>query len=357
MVWENPNGGERLRADPGTVAPEPRVFCTRPLPGRGLQRLAERAELDVWPGPGAPSPCELLERTRDAEGLLCLLTDSIRSELIANCPRLRVISSCSVGLDHIDVAAASARGIPVGFTPGVLVETTADLAFGLLLASARRIPEAERFLRTGQWSWERRWEPELLLGGDVHGATLGLIGLGAIGQAVARRAAGFDMRLLGWTRSGRRVPGVELVTFDALLRESDLVSLHVALTPETRGLIGASQLAQMRSGAFLVNTSRGGVVDELALLHALESGHLGGAALDVFAVEPIDPSSPLLRAPNLILTPHIGSASIATRTRMADLAVENLLAGLEGRPLPACANPKDGAGDDGGAIPDSAPSG
>jgi glyoxylate reductase len=357
MVWENPNERERLRAGQSAVARNPRVFCTRQLPGRGLQRLAEQAMLDVWPGPGAPPVSELLARTRDAVGLLCLLTDPISSELIANCPRLRVISSCSVGVDHVDLAAASARGILVGFTPGVLVETTADLAFGLLLASARRIPEAERFLRAGQWTWERRWEPELLLGRDVHGATLGLIGLGAIGQAVARRAAGFEMRVLGWTRSGRRVACVEPVTLDALLRESDLVSVHVALTPETRGLIGASQLARMRPGAFLVNTSRGGVVDEVALAHALESGRLGGAALDVFGVEPIDPGSPLLRAPNLILTPHIGSASVATRTRMADLAVENLLAGLEGRPLPACANATHVGRDAGGAGPESAPPG
>jgi len=316
-----------------------RVFCTRRLPGRALARLAEQAELDVWEGPGAPPAPELFARAREADGLLCLLTDSISSELIAHCPRLRVISSCSVGLDHVDLAAASARGIPVGFTPGVLVETTADLAFGLLLAAARRIPEAERFLRHGAWTWERRWEPELLLGRDVYGATLGVIGLGAIGRAVARRAAGFGMRVLGWTRSGRRVPGVEPASFDGLLRESDFVSVHVALTPETRGLLGASELARMRPGALLIHTSRGGVVDEGALVRALERGSLGGAALDVFAVEPIDPGSPLLGAPNLVLTPHIGSATIATRTRMADLAVENLVAGLAGRPLPHCANP------------------
>jgi glyoxylate reductase len=317
----------------------PRVFATRRLPGSALERLAERAEVAVWPGPGAPSARALAAGAREAAGLLCLLTDRIDAELLDNCPTLRVVSSCSVGVDHIDLAALSARGIPVGFTPGVLAETTADLTFGLLLAAARRIPEAERFLREGGWTWERRWKPEMLLGRDVHGATLGVVGLGAIGRAVARRARGFDMRVLGWSQSRRAVPGVEGVELSALLERSDFVSIHVALAPETRGLIDSAAFDRMRPGAILVNTARGGVVDETALAAALRSGRLAAAALDVYASEPIDPASPLLGAPNLVLTPHIGSASIATRTRMADLAVENLLAGLEGRPLPHCANP------------------
>jgi glyoxylate reductase len=250
-----------------------------------------------------------------------------------------VISTCSVGVDHIDLAAATARGIPVGHTPGVLVETTADLAFGLMLAAARRLAEADHFVREGGWTPDRAWDPELLLGRDLWGATLGVIGLGAIGRAVARRAQGFGMRVLGWTRSRRAVPGVEGVEIDALLGESDFVSLHLALAPETRNLIDARALARMRPGAVLVNAARGGLVDEAALLEALRSGRLAAAGLDVFAHEPLDPASPLLRAPNLVLTPHIGSASIATRTRMADLAVDNLLAGLEGRALPHWANP------------------
>jgi glyoxylate reductase len=319
----------------------PRVFATRRLPGAAFERLAGAVALEVWPGPGAPPPRALARGVRTADGLLCLLTDCIDSELLGVCPKLRVVSSCSVGVDHIDLPAASARGIAVGFTPGVLVETTADLAFGLLLAAARRIPEADRFVREGRWTPERRWEPEMLLGRDLHCATLGIIGLGAIGRAVARRARGFGMRVLGWTRSGRAVPDVETVELAALLEGSDLLSIHVALAPETRGLIDSAAIERMRPGAVLVNSARGGIVDEAALAAALRSGRLAAAALDVFASEPLDPGSPLLEAPNLVLTPHIGSASVATRTRMANLAVENLLAGLEGRPLPHCANPAD----------------
>jgi glyoxylate reductase len=310
------------------------VFATRALPGGGLARLAGRAELDVWPGPGAPPPEVLAQRVADAEGLLCLLTDCIDAALLARAPRLRVVSSCSVGLDHVDLAAAAERGIAVGFTPGVLAETTADLAFGLLLAAARRIPEADRFVRAGLWTEARSWEPELLLGIDVHGATLGVVGLGAIGRAVARRASGFDMRVLGWSRSGRPVPGVEVVTLERLLEASRFVSIHVARTPETLGLVDARALARLPEGAVIVNTSRGGIVDEDALAGALRSGHLFAAGLDVYAREPLPATSPLLELPNVVLTPHIGSASVATRVRMADLAVENLLAGLEGRALP-----------------------
>jgi glyoxylate reductase len=310
-----------------------RVFATRALPGRAFADLGDRVDLSVWPGPGAPPRAALAAGARAADGLLCLLTDRIDSELFDNCPRLRVVSSCSVGLDHIDLAAASARGIPVGFTPGVLVETTADFAFGLLLAAARRIPEADRFVRAGEWTQQRRWEPELLLGRDLFGATLGIVGLGDIGRAVARRAHGFGMRVLGWTRSGREVPGVEVVELNDLLECSDLLTIHVALAPETRDLIDAGALARLRPGAVLVNTARGGVVNEAALTEALRTGRLAAAALDVFETEPLDPTSPLLAAPNLILAPHIGSASVATRERMADLAVANLLAGLEGRAL------------------------
>jgi glyoxylate reductase len=304
------------------------VFATSRLPGGALERLAQRSELRVWEGAGRPDAGELAAGARDAEGLLCLLTDRIDAPLLAACPQLRAISSCSVGLDHVDLEAARARGISVGNTPGVLVETTADLAFGLLLAAARRIVEADRFVREGGWTWERRWEPELLLGRDVHGATLGVVGLGAIGRAMARRGRGFGMRVLGWSRTPRRLAGVESVAFDELLARADFVSVHVALAPETRGLFDARALAAMRPGAVLVNTSRGGIVDEAALAAALRSGRLAAAALDVFAHEPLEPGSPLLSAPHLTLTPHIGSASFETRTRMADLAVDNLLAEL-----------------------------
>jgi glyoxylate reductase len=319
------------------VASPPLVFATRALPGDAFRRLPERVTLRVWPGPGAPGAEALRGAAREAEGLLCVLTDRVDGALLESCPRLRVVSSCSVGLDHVDLAAAAARGIPVGHTPGVLTETTADLAFALLLAAARRIPEADRFARDGSWTPARGWEPELLLGRDVHGATLGIVGLGAIGCAVARRAAGFGMRVLGWSRSGRAVSGVTLVSLEHVLRESDFVSVHVALTDETRGLLGAAALGRMKRGAILVNTTRGGVVDEGALVAALRDGRLAAAGLDVFEREPLPQESPLRALPNVVLTPHIGSASVATRERMATLAVENLLAGLEGRPLPHAA--------------------
>jgi glyoxylate reductase len=311
----------------------PRVFASRALPGGGFRRLAERAELRVWPGPGAPSPEALRAEVRDAEGLLCLLTDRVDRALLAAGPRLRVVSSCSVGLDHVDLAAARERGIPVGHTPGVLTETTAELAFALLLAAARRVAEGDRFVRAGLWTAERQWEPELLLGRDLQGATLGIVGLGAIGQVMARRALAFGMRVLGTSRSRRELAGVVWTGLDALLSESDFVSLHAPLVPETRHLLGAERLARMKRGAILVNTARGGLVDEAALVDALRSGRLAAAGLDVFAEEPLPPTSPLLALPNVVLLPHIGSASVATRERMADLAVANLLAGLEGRPL------------------------
>jgi glyoxylate reductase len=314
----------------------PRVYITDSMCGLGdgdedadvLAPLRERCDCRTWEGAAPPPAAVLRAELEDCEGLLCLLTDSIDASLIDACPRLRVISTCSVGVDHIDLEAAARRGITVGNTPGVLVETTADLAFGLLLAAARRIPEADRFVRAGAWTPERRWEPDMLLGRDLHGATLGIVGLGEIGRAVARRARGFGMRILAWNRTPRAVEGVEGVALSELLALSDFVTLHVAYSPETRGLLDAAALAQMKRGAILVNTARGGLVDERALARALESGELGAAALDVFEEEPLPAESPLLRAPNLVMAPHIGSASIRTRRRMATLAVENLLSGL-----------------------------
>ncbi len=321
----------------------PRVYATRHLPGGALGRLGERTRLDVWPEPGGPGPEVLARAAREADGLLCLLTDRVDAPLIAACPRLRAISSVSVGVDHIDLAAAGASGIPVGYTPGVLTEATADLAWALLLAAARRIPEAERWLRDGSWIPKLRWEPDLLLGRELHGATLGIIGLGAIGCAVARRARGFGMRILGWSRSLHPEAselGVEQTRLERVLAEADFVSVHVALAAETRSLLDAGALARMKPDAVLINTARGGVVDERALVEALRSGRLGGAALDVFEEEPLPTSSPLLELPNVVLAPHLGSATFETRARMADLAVENLLAGLEGRPMAHCANPE-----------------
>lgn len=311
----------------------PYVFATRELPGAPWAALQELAELRVWEGVDAAPRAVLLREAARASGLVVTLVDRVDAELLEASPQLRAVSTCSVGVDHIDVAEARRRGIAIGHTPGVLTDATADLAFALLLAAARRLPEAERFLRAGEWT--RPWEPDLLLGKELAGATLGIVGLGAIGVAVARRAQGFGMRVVGWTRSGRETPGVApMAAIDSLLAQSDFVSVHVARTPETVGLIGAREIARMKRGAILVNTARGGIVDERALCDALASGRLGAAALDVFASEPLPRSSPLLAAPNLVLVPHIGSATRETRARMADLCVRNLLAALRGEPMP-----------------------
>jgi glyoxylate reductase len=298
-----------------------RVFVTRTLPGPALGRLGAEHELDVWPERLPPPPDVLRERAPRAHGLLCLLTDRIDAELIDACPDLRVISNYAVGSDNVDLAAAAARGIPVGITPDVLTEATADLAFACLLATARRLPEAMAAVRAGAWL---TWEPDWLLGHDVHGATLGIVGYGRIGQAVARRSAGFDMEVLH-TPSTR---------FEELLERADAVSLHVPLTRQTRHLIDSDALARMKPTAVLVNTARGPIVDQDALAKALHEGGIAGAALDVTDPEPLPPDHPLLDAPNLLVLPHIGSATHSARERMADLAVENLLAGLAGRPLP-----------------------
>jgi glyoxylate reductase len=323
------------------MAALPRVFATSSLPGTGLDRLARVAALEVWRGSASPGHEALLAGVANADGLLCVLTDRVDAELLAAAPRLRAISSVSVGLDHIDLTAASARGIPVGHTPGVLTDTTAELAFALLLAASRRVVEADRFVRSGGW---QEWKPDLLLGRDLAGSTLGIVGLGAIGRAVAKRAHAFGMKVLGWNRTPRDVAGVESQSLEALLRRSDFVSLHVALSAETAGLIGRRELGWMPRTAILVNTARGGIVDEAALALALREGRIAGAAFDVFAQEPLPAKSPLLEAPNLVLAPHIGSATLRTRERMADLAASNLEAALAGRPMPHCANPEVEAG-------------
>jgi glyoxylate reductase len=315
-----------------------RVFASRELPGAPWERVREIAELRVWEGADAAPRALLLDEAARCEGLIVTLVDRVDAELLGEAPRLRVVSTCSVGVDHIDLAAAAARRIRVGHTPGVLTEATADLTFALLLAAARRIPEADRYVRAGKW--RKAWEPALLLGRELSGATLGVVGLGAIGQAVAKRAAGFGMRVVGWTRSGRSAPGVERApSLEALLADADVVSVHVARTAGTIGLIGANEIARMKRGALLVNAARGGIVDEGALCAALASGQLGAAALDVFATEPLPPDSPLLAAPNLVLAPHIGSATRETRARMAELCVRNLVTALRGEEMPRCVNP------------------
>jgi glyoxylate reductase len=303
-----------------------RCFVTRRLPGSALLRLQAAHEVEVWEGRLPPTPDELVRHAAAADGLLTLLTDRVDAGLIEACPRLRTISNYAVGYDNIDLAAASRRGITVGNTPDVLTDATADLTFALLLAAARKLPEATRAVEDGDWL---TWEPARYLGAAVHGATLGIIGMGRIGRAVARRAEGFGMRVIGVGPSDG---------LDELLEDSDFVTLHVPLTAATRRLIDAEALGRMRPTAILVNTARGGIVDQAALKAALEQRTIAGAALDVTDPEPLAPDDPLLGAPNLIVTPHIGSATRAARERMAELAVENLLAGLDGRPLPHQAN-------------------
>jgi glyoxylate reductase len=305
-----------------------RVFASRELPGAPWERVRELAELRVWEGHEAAPRSVLLEEAARCDGLIVTLVDRVDAELLAAAPRLRVVSTCSVGVDHIDVAAASARRIRVGNTPGVLTDATADLTFALLLGAARRIPEADRFVRAGRWV--RPWEPDLLLGRELSGATLGLVGLGAIGRAVARRAAGFGMRVLGWTRSGRSVPGVERArSLDELLASADVVSVHVARAPETLGLIGAREIGRMKRGALLVNTARGGIVDEAALAAMLREGRLAGAALDVFGEEPLAAGSPLAAAPRLILTPHIAGVTLESNERVSALIADRVAEVLE----------------------------
>jgi glyoxylate reductase len=300
------------------------VFVTRQLPGPALDQLRERHDVDVWPERLPPPYDELRRRTADADGLLSLLTDRVDAELIDASPKLRAIANYAVGYDNIDIPAATARGIPIGNTPDVLTDATADLAWTLLLAAARRLPEAIASVPAGDWL---TWEPSGFLGYDVHGATLGIIGFGRIGRAVARRAEGFDMTVLH-NDIGQGTP------LDELLEQSDFVSIHTNLTEDTHHLINAAALARMKPTAILVNTARGPLVDPVALATALREGQIGGAALDVTDPEPLPADDPLLQAPNLIVAPHIASATHTARHRMAQLAVENLIAALDGQPMP-----------------------
>jgi glyoxylate reductase len=299
-----------------------RVFVTRRLTGGALERLAAQHDVDVWPGALPPSPEQLREAVADADGLLCLLTDRVDEALLVAAPRLRVVANYAVGTDNVDLEACARRGIPVGRTPDVLTDATADLTWALILAVARRVPEAAGAVRAGEW---HTWEPARWLGLGLAGRTLGVIGAGRIGRAVARRAAGFGMEV---RLTGRHDDPYELIA------AADVVTLHAPLTPETARLIDAAALERARPGALLVNTARGGLVDQDALADALREGRLGGAALDVTDPEPLPADHPLLEAPNLLVVPHIGSATHEARSAMTELCVANLEAGLAGRPLP-----------------------
>jgi glyoxylate reductase len=319
----------------------PVVYVTRRIPEVALEKLRGLCEVRLWEE-DRPTPREILLReAAEADAILSILTERIDDELMDAAPRLKVVSNCAVGYDNIDVPAATARKLPIGNTPGVLTETTADLAFALMLSAARRMPEGERYVRAGHW---KQWSPSLLLGRDVYGATLGIIGFGRIGQAVARRAKGFGMRVLyhggGNVKSAALELSAEYRPLDDLLRESDFISLHVPLKPETHHLISTREFSLMKTTAILVNTARGGVVDPVALYAALRSKRICAAALDVTEPEPIPMDDPLLTLDNCLIVPHVGSATVATREKMALLAAENILAGLRGERLPHCVNPE-----------------
>jgi len=317
-----------------------KVLVTRRIPEKGLELLRREARLVLWPGELPPSRQELFDNAKGAAGILCLLTDHIDAEVMdAAGANLKVISNYAVGFDNIDVKEATRRGIPVGNTPGVLTEACADHTFALLMAAARRVAEGDRQVRSGGW---RTWEPMGLLGVDIFGATLGIIGYGRIGQGVARRAKGFNMRVLFYDplQPTKQDPesGAVNAALDELLAQSDFVSLHAPLTDETRRLFNRERFAKMKAGAILVNTARGALVDHGALYESLAEGRLGGAGLDVTDPEPLPLNHPLLTLENVVITPHIASASRITRERMAVMAAENALAGLKGEKLPYCVN-------------------
>ncbi len=319
---------------------KPKVFISRPLPPVAIEHIAARCEIAVHPADAPLEPARLAEASRDAEGLVACGV-RVQEEVLAAAPRLRVVANVGVGYDNIDVAACTRRGIAVTNTPDVLTDTTADLAFALLMAVARRVVEADRYVRDGRW---QRWEWSLLWGADIWGKTLGIWGFGRIGQAMARRGRGFDMRILYHSRHRapealERETGAQYVDRETLLGKSDFLSLHVPLTAETRGFLRARELALMKPTAYLINTARGKVVEEEALVRALKERRIAGAGLDVFEREPrVHPE--LLALPNVVLAPHIGSATGETRLKMALLAAENLLAALDGKRPPNLVNPE-----------------
>jgi glyoxylate reductase len=320
---------------------KPKVFVTRMIFREALDKIGEAADMEVWPEE-LPPPCDiLLEKVRNVDGILTMLSDKIDANLMEKSSRLKVISNMAVGYDNIDVVEATRRGIYVGNTPGVLTDTTADLIFSLLVTAARRIVEADKYTRNGHW---KTWEPMTLLGQDIHHATLGIIGLGRIGMEVAKRARGFDMKILYYSRTRKSAEeesrlGLEYVDkMPELLSRSDFISIHVPLTEETHKLIGTDEFALMKPSAVFINASRGAIVDQRALYEALKTGRIFSAAIDVTEIEPIPLDDPLLTLDNIIITPHIGSASIPTRTTMALMAADNLLAGLRGETPPNCVN-------------------
>jgi lactate dehydrogenase-like 2-hydroxyacid dehydrogenase len=310
----------------------PRVFVSDFIPGDLLEPLFAAADVEVWDGGGHVPRATLLEKLPGCVGWLSMLSDTIDARLLDTAPGLEVISQMSVGVDNIDVAACRDHGVTVGHTPDVLTETTADTAFALMAAAVRRLPEAEAIVEAGEWG---PWDPWHFLSSDLHGSTIGIVGMGRIGTAIARRARGFEMQVLFTSPTPKQVPDATQVEIDELLRRSDVVVIAAPLNEETRGMIGAPQFALMKETAFLVNIARGPLVDTAALVEALAEGSIGGAALDVTDPEPLPPDHPLLDFPNCLVVPHIGSATVPARRAMARLAVANLVAFLDGEPMPA----------------------
>ena len=321
----------------------PHIFITRRIPADKLAQLRQYCQVDLWDEELPPPRQALLEHVQGVKAILCLLTERIDAEVMDSAsPQLKVISNCAVGYDNIDVAEATRRGIPVGNTPGVLTDTTADFAFALLIAAARRVVEGDAFTRAGRW---KTWGLTQLLGQDVTGATLGIIGFGRIGRGMAKRAQGFDMRVLYFDPvsqddSYATEVGAQSTDLDSLLRQADFISVHAPLNEATYHLIGTEALAKMKPTAILINTARGPIVDPDALYHALKDGVICYAALDVTEPEPIPMEHPLLTLQNLIIAPHIASASVKTRGKMIQMSIDNLLAGVRGERLPNCVNPE-----------------
>lgn len=326
-----------------TSEARPRVFVSRRISEEGLARIAAQTDAEIWPDDFPPPRDELLRRVAGVHGLLSMVTEKIDDELLERAgPQLKVVSTFAVGFDNIDIAACTRRGVAVGNTAGVLTETTADAAFALLMAAARRLAEGYDYVRQDRW---KAWSPMIMLGADIHHATLGILGFGRIGREVAKRARGFDMRVLYCNRHAASAEdeqrlGVQRASLDDLLAQSDFVSLHVTLTPETHHLINAANLGKMKKTAILVNAARGPVVDPDALYDALKNGVIAAAALDVTDPEPMPGNHRLLSLPNCLILPHIASGTVATRSRMTSIAAENLFAGLRGEPLTSCVNPE-----------------
>ncbi len=322
--------------------PDPRVLITRRLLPEALDLISASTQMELWPEERPPTPEELSQLASDVDGVLTTIMDRVDASFLDTASRLKVVSQLAVGLDNVDITEASRRGVLVGYTPGVLANSTADLGFALLLSAARRVGESDRWVRAG--NWELAFHPTYWVGAEVNGATLGIVGLGMIGLEMAKRARGFDMKVLYYSRNRRpeleSQYGVEYAEPPELLAESDFVSLHLPLSPETHHFISQRELQMMKPGAILINMARGPVVDPKALYTALKENWIAGAALDVTEPEPILPDDPLLTLENLVITPHIGSASTRTRGEMCLVAARNLIAGVNGQRLESCANPE-----------------